>query len=137
MTTVTRTYHWSMGHRLQRHQGLCKYPHGHNYVAEVTVAGEVDSQTGMVYDFSLLDASVKPVIDLWDHAFMVEQDDPFGSVLASFEPRNVFVLQNAPTAENIAAELAREVQERVALGLLVWCVKVWETHRSYAEWRRL
>ena len=36
--------------------GLCNNPngHGHNYVLEVTVKGEVDPETGMVLDLKVL-----------------------------------------------------------------------------------
>ena len=76
--TLTRTYHFSAGHRLanpafseaenRATYGPCFRPHGHNYLVEVTVAGFVDPLTGMAADLDRLDATVKRVIvDLVDH----------------------------------------------------------------------
>jgi 6-pyruvoyltetrahydropterin/6-carboxytetrahydropterin synthase len=50
--------------------GKCANPHGHghNYVVEVTVGGEVDAITGMVCNLADLDGCVqKLVIDRFDH----------------------------------------------------------------------
>lgn len=76
--TLTRTYHFSAGHRLASAEfsdaenravyGPCFWPHGHNYLLEVTVAGRVDPLTGMAHDLDRLDATVKrAVTDLADH----------------------------------------------------------------------
>ncbi len=76
--TVTRSYHFSAGHRLEnpalpgednaRIYGQCVRQHGHNYVIEVTVAGELDPRTGMAVDVSGLDAAVQAsVLDRVDH----------------------------------------------------------------------
>lgn len=80
MSTVrlTRTYHFSAGHRLAspalsdeenaRVFGQCYRQHGHNYLLEVTVAGQIDPGTGMAADLQSLDATVKrAVLDRVDH----------------------------------------------------------------------
>lgn len=38
--------------------GVCFSPnyHGHNYLLEVTVSGEIDARTGLVVDYAVLDA---------------------------------------------------------------------------------
>jgi 6-pyruvoyltetrahydropterin/6-carboxytetrahydropterin synthase len=51
--------------------GKCNNPHGHghNYVVEVLVGGEVDPETGMVVNLAALDEVVrKNVIERFDHA---------------------------------------------------------------------
>jgi 6-pyruvoyltetrahydropterin/6-carboxytetrahydropterin synthase len=65
---LTRTYHFSAGHRLDsaalspednaRVYGQCYRPHGHNYLVEVTVAGTVHPVTGMATDLEALDRAV-------------------------------------------------------------------------------
>jgi 6-pyruvoyltetrahydropterin/6-carboxytetrahydropterin synthase len=65
---LTRTYHFSAGHRLEsaalspednaRVYGQCYRPHGHNYLVEVTVAGTVHPVTGMATDLEALDRAV-------------------------------------------------------------------------------
>ncbi len=64
---LSRRYHLSASHRLhsdaydeqcnQEVYGKCNNPHGHghNYIVEVTVAGQVDESTGMVCNLGDLD----------------------------------------------------------------------------------
>lgn len=76
--TLTRTFHFSAGHRLAHPAlgaeenralyGPCFRPHGHNYLVEVTVGGRIDPRTGMAADLSGLDSAVRrAVLDLVDH----------------------------------------------------------------------
>ena len=72
MLELTRQYLFSAGHRLEsaalspeeneRVYGQCYRQHGHNYLVEVTVAGEMDPVTGMAADLGALDAAVKRLI---------------------------------------------------------------------------
>jgi 6-pyruvoyltetrahydropterin/6-carboxytetrahydropterin synthase len=51
--------------------GKCNNPHGHghNYVVEVLVGGEVNAETGMVVNMAALDAAVRSrVMERFDHA---------------------------------------------------------------------
>ena len=75
---LTRTYHFSAGHRLAsdalsdedntRVYGQCYRQHGHNYLVEVTVGGRLDPITGMATDLGALDAAVKRfILDHVDH----------------------------------------------------------------------
>src|ERR1035438_4035278 len=51
--------------------GKCNNPHGHghNYVVEVLVGGEVDTETGMVVDMAALDEAVRNrVIERFDRS---------------------------------------------------------------------
>jgi 6-pyruvoyltetrahydropterin/6-carboxytetrahydropterin synthase len=144
---VSRTYTFPMGHRLMRHRGRCRWVHGHNWTALVEVEDQdgepilwpddrVDN--GMVMDFGDLDAIVKPIIDQWDHGFMVEERDPFLRVLRDFasvnDPR-IIVVPFTPTSENIAAELASRVTEHLTERRLAR-VAVSESGRSWAEWTK-
>jgi 6-pyruvoyltetrahydropterin/6-carboxytetrahydropterin synthase len=65
---LSRRYHFSAAHRLNSDAydaegnrevyGKCNNPHGHghNYIVQVTVSGEVDPETGMVCNLTDLDA---------------------------------------------------------------------------------
>ncbi len=53
--------------------GKCNNPHGHghNYVLEVTVAGEPDARTGMIIDLQELRTLLqREVLDRMDHRFL-------------------------------------------------------------------
>ena len=84
--------------------GLCARPsyHGHSYVCDVTVSGEIDPTTGMIVDLVLLDRILRDEVrERFDHRNINVDVPEFG------EGKLV------PTGEN----LARFIYERVALGL--------------------
>jgi 6-pyruvoyltetrahydropterin/6-carboxytetrahydropterin synthase len=84
--------------------GLCARPsyHGHSYMCEVTVTGDVDPVTGFVVDLGLLDAVLqREVRERLDHR-NINTDVP------EFADGRLI-----PTGEN----LARFVSERVQTGL--------------------
>lgn len=72
--TVTRIYRFSASHRLHsaelsesenaRLYGKCNNPfgHGHDYVLEVTVAGELDKATGLIVPLPVLDRFVQDIV---------------------------------------------------------------------------
>ena len=66
--------------------------HGHNYMLEVTVAGEVDPQTGMVVNLFDLKRVLLQVLEEFDHKHL-NLDLPY------FE-------HQIPTSENIARPLS-------------------------------
>src|ERR1700686_5063497 len=69
--------------------GPCSSDHGHNYVVEVTVAGAVDPETGMVANLKDVDRVLRrEFIDLVDHKHLNRDVD--------------FLRGVVPTAENIA-----------------------------------
>jgi 6-pyruvoyltetrahydropterin/6-carboxytetrahydropterin synthase len=85
--------------------GPCARPnyHGHSYVCDVTVTGEVDPVTGFVADLGLLDAALqREVRDRLDHA-NINLDVP------EFADGRLM-----PTGENLARFIAERVQR--ALG---------------------
>jgi len=74
--------------------GLAANPHGHghNYVLEVTVAGDPDPVTGMVLDLKLLKTILnREVVEVYDHRFLNREVPPFDHVI--------------PTPENIAVDI--------------------------------
>jgi len=79
---------WSEAHN-QEVFGLCSSDHGHNYVVEVTIAGLIDPETGMVANLKDVDRVLRrEFIDLVDHKHL---------------NRDVQCLRGVvPTAENIA-----------------------------------
>jgi len=115
---VAKRCSFDAAHFLPDHPGKCKNMHGHHWVVELGVEGKVDSETGMVIDFSVLDAFLKEmVVKRFDHTLVND------------------LLEN-PTAENIAERIVLSWElwrEEHCLAVKLAFVRVWETEDSYAE----
>ena len=48
----------------------CKKIHGHSFKITITVAGQIDENTGFVMDFSEIDSSFSPIHKLIDHSYL-------------------------------------------------------------------
>jgi 6-pyruvoyltetrahydropterin/6-carboxytetrahydropterin synthase len=103
----------------QRLFGKCANVHGHNYVVEVVVGGEVDHATGYVWDLkSLSDVIGRQVIHDVDHRNL-NTDVPW-------------LKGRIPTAENLATAFWERLRSEFPDGLLR-SVRVWETDKNWAE----
>src|SRR5207249_8953101 len=104
-----RRYRFSASHRLHsphlseeencRVFGKCNNPygHGHNYVLEVSMAGDVDPATGMIANLADLDAFVeRQVLEELDHKSL-NQDVP------AFR-------EKVPTTENLCIEIYQRLK---------------------------
>jgi 6-pyruvoyltetrahydropterin/6-carboxytetrahydropterin synthase len=99
--------------------GKCVNLHGHNYVLEVAVAGEVDQATGYVLDLKLLSNVIKAhVICDVDH-HNLNTDVPWLKGLI-------------PTSENLAQAIWDRLSPELPAGLLR-AVRIWETDKNWAE----
>jgi 6-pyruvoyltetrahydropterin/6-carboxytetrahydropterin synthase len=99
--------------------GKCANIHGHNYVLEVVVAGEVDQATGYVLDLKFLsDVIGRQVIRDVDHRNL-NTDVPW-------------LKGHVPTAENLAQAFWARLEPEFPAGLLR-TVRVWETEKNWAE----
>ncbi|MCU7917149.1 MAG: 6-carboxytetrahydropterin synthase [Candidatus Thiodiazotropha sp. (ex Dulcina madagascariensis)] len=133
MYTVIKEIHFCYGHRLLNHQGKCRHLHGHNAKAVIRLESDQLDPLGMVCDFSDIGDYVKDWIDqTLDHCMLLHADDPVLPLLREAgEP--VYVMQNNPTAENIA----RLIFERVETGgFPVVEVSIHETDSALASYRR-
>ena len=99
--------------------GKCANLHGHNYVLEVVVAGEIDHASGYVLDLKLLSEVIgRQIIRDVDHRNL-NIDVPWLKGLI-------------PTAENLARAFWERLQPELPAGLLR-SVRVWETDKNWAE----
>jgi 6-pyruvoyltetrahydropterin/6-carboxytetrahydropterin synthase len=106
----------------QRAFGKLNNPHGHghNYVLDVTVRGEVDPRTGMVVDLKDLKQVIETdVMQAMDHRFLNEEVPAFREVI--------------PTTENIAREIWRRLERKIAAGCL-HRVRLYETADLYVDY---
>lgn len=103
---ITRTFGLDAGHRLSEHDFKCQNFHGHRYEYQITITGDPHPDTGYVVDFSNVK---KPVMDAFDHTFILNQDDPLleGDTIWTIEDaqeKSFYLMPGEPTVENIAAE---------------------------------
>lgn len=95
--------------------------HGHNYVLEVTLRGEPDPVTGMLFDLKDLKEVIhEEVIDPMDHRHLNREVPPFDRLV--------------PTTENIAVEIWRRLEPRFADGpARLHAVRLYETEDLYVD----
>jgi 6-pyruvoyltetrahydropterin/6-carboxytetrahydropterin synthase len=100
--------------------GKCNNPHGHghNYIVEVLVGGEVDAETGMVVNLAALDAVMRTrVVERFDHANL------------NLDP--LFV-NRVPTTENLCRVIFGLLKPALSAGELAR-VRVEETENNFFE----
>lgn len=129
---ITRRATFAASHRLhnpdfddeknRRVFGLCNNPngHGHNYVLEVTVSGEVDGDTGMVVNLKDLKRVIQDrILDDCDHRNLNVD-------VSWLEGIN-------PTAENLALAFWRKLETEIAPASLAK-IRVLESADNVAEY---
>ncbi len=102
--------------------GLCNNPnfHGHNYVLEVWVDGEIDPDTGYVIDTKILKEIIhEEIVEEFDHKNL-NLDVP------EFQKLN-------PTAENISIVIWNKLRNRLPNNLDL-LVRLYETERNIVEY---
>jgi 6-pyruvoyltetrahydropterin/6-carboxytetrahydropterin synthase len=130
---VTRRLHFAAAHRLGRAEwsegqnrevfGACANPnwHGHNYELDVTVAGEVDPETGFVLDLKVLKSVVETrVIEDLDHRNLNLDVDWMAEV--------------NPTTENLVVAIWSRLVDALPPGVELERLVLWETPRNYVEY---
>ena len=133
MYSVTKTIEFCYGHRLLNYEGKCRYLHGHNGKAEIELSSNALDRRGMVRDFSEIKRTIQAWIDReLDHKMLLNRRDPALPLLRRLgEP--LFVMQANPTAEAIAQLIFGYAESQ---GFPVTTVRLWETDRSVATYRR-
>lgn len=139
MVMIMRKLEFDAGHRVVKHESKCAHLHGHRYVLEVTVDGQLDP-LGRVLDFSVLKTKLGGWIDdFLDHGLILFKDDPqlekLKSLHCGFLAQKVYVMPTNPTAENMALHLFKTVFPKLLsqTGVDLVKLRVWETPNCYAE----
>lgn len=141
---ITRRLEFDAGHRIPHHRSQCRHLHGHRYVIEITLRGEViqtegSPEQGMVMDFAEVKAIANThVVEPWDHAFLVYTGDKqVFEFLQTLPDHKTVALPFVPTAENLAAEAFRILEDayRDTYGnnLRLERVRLYETPNSWAD----
>jgi 6-pyruvoyltetrahydropterin/6-carboxytetrahydropterin synthase len=129
--SVYRKAHFNAAHRLHNPAwdaatnkevfGLCNNQnyHGHNYVMEVKVTGDINPETGYVIDLKVLkDIIKKEVEDRFDHKNLNLDTEEFKNV--------------NPTAENIVVVIYDLIRAKLDDSLTLK-VRLYETDNNYVE----
>lgn len=131
-TTVTVKVYFEAAHRLhnpahdddwnRRVYGKCNnlHGHGHNYVLEVTVGGEVDAETGYLIDMKVLKDVIRDrVVADVDHRHLNLEVPWLDGVV--------------PTSENLARVFFERIKVGLPSGLALVTVTLHETDRNSAS----
>jgi 6-pyruvoyltetrahydropterin/6-carboxytetrahydropterin synthase len=96
--------------------------HGHNYLLEVTLEGDPDPATGMIFDLKRLKELIQQqVVDRMDHRFLNYEVPPFDKIV--------------PTAENVAAEIWSRLAQHIQDGRArLYNVRLYETEDLYVDY---
>lgn len=130
--TVNRKAHFNAAHRLFRKEwsddknlevfGKCSNPnyHGHNYELTVSLTGEIDKETGFVFDLGVLRKIIKTEIEEYlDHKNLNVE-------VPEFKDLN-------PTAENISVVIYDKLRVKISKKLDLK-VTLYETPRNFVSY---
>lgn len=129
--TVCREAHFNAAHRIFNPQwddrkneavfGLCSLPnyHGHNYDLVVKLTGEVDPETGYVFDMKKLKEIIdEHVVSRYDHKNLNIDVPDFKDAI--------------PSAENIAIAIWNILRAQINSSFAI-SVVLYETPRNFVE----
>ncbi len=130
-TTITKRMTFCAGHRMFKPEfsdeenlrvfGECSNPggHGHNYVLEVSVSGEVDPQTGMIINLKELKRTIEAeIISKVDHKNLNTDVD--------------FMRGLVPSTEAFAGKIFEILDRALGRNLLARVV-LWESENNRFE----
>lgn len=133
MVYITRRETFSAAHRLfnpkfsdeenEKIFGKCSNPnwHGHNYVLEVVVAGEPNSETGFVLNIARLKEIIREnIVSKVDHKNLNTETDFMNGII--------------PSTENLTVAIWKELADKIPNGKL-YSIKLSETENNYFEYR--
>ncbi len=133
MIYLTRVEHFNAAHKLYNPDwskednelvfGKCANDnwHGHNYELYVTLRGELNNNTGFLFDAKKLSILIKEhVLDKLDHKNLnVEVDFLKGKICST---------------ENLAIGIWQQLHPRLPADVQLHCIKLYETPRIYVEY---
>ena len=96
--------------------------HGHNYVVDVTLAGDPDPVTGMVMDLKDLKQILSDEVEaVYDHRFLNREVEAFAVTV--------------PTVENIAIDIWKRVEPKIpANSGKLHAIRVYETPDLFVDY---
>ncbi len=133
MVYLTRLEHFNAAHKLynpawskEKNEevfGVCANEnwHGHNFELYITIKGEINNDTGFLYDVKKLSKLIQEkVIKKLDHKNLNMDVD--------------FLQGKMCSTEVLAIEIWKQLQGHLPSHVSVHCVKLYETPRIYVEY---
>lgn len=133
MVYLTRVEHFNAAHRLfnpnwsyEQNEavfGKCANEnwHGHNYELYVTIKGEVNPDTGFLFDAKKLSDIIKKyVLELVDHK--------------NLNMDVAFLQGKMCSTENLAMEVWKQLVPHLPAAVSLHCIKIYETPRIFVEY---
>ena len=114
-----RNPHWSEEKNRKVFGKLASpYGHGHNYLLEATVTGEVNEKTGMAVNIGELKVALEDVLKDFDHKYL-NVDTPYFKEMI-------------PTTENLALLLFRLLEKKLE-GIRLKRIRLYEDEDLYVD----
>jgi 6-pyruvoyltetrahydropterin/6-carboxytetrahydropterin synthase len=133
MVYLTRLEHFNAAHKLynplwskEKNEelfGVCANEnwHGHNFNLYVTIRGQINPETGFLFDVKKLSKIIKEhVIEKLDHKNLNVDVDFLSGKMCS--------------TEVLAMEIWKQLQPHLPLHVNLHCIKLYETERIYVEY---
>ena len=139
-TKAVRRIQFCSGHRVHKHESKCNNIHGHNYVLYLYAEAYGLDSLGRVIDFSVLKENMGGWIDkYWDHGFIAYKEDKEVVQLMQVGEdswnQKVYLLDNNPTAENMAEFLLNDICPKLffGTGITITKIELYETENCKVE----
>ena len=116
MFEIKAQLYFSAAHHLLNYNGECENQHGHNWLVEAFVKGDVLDKSNILIDYKVLKRELKAVLDLLDHKDLNELE---------------YFKGISPSSEIIARFIYKKLKEKF---YTITRVSVWETERARATY---
>ena len=121
MYEISVEKHFDAAHYLRGYRGKCEAMHGHRYRVVVKVEAQKLDDIGLAYDFTDLKRYLREILNRLDHTCLND--------IPPFDEIN-------PSAENIAATIYSELQDRLAAApVTLTAVEAWESPEQGVAYR--
>lgn len=139
MFKTAKQFTFDMAHMLDGHDGKCQNLHGHTYILQVEISGNLHpngTKKGMVMDFADLKDIVKiHILDKMDHAFIYdttsEREVQVADLLNQLNSKT-YGIATRTTAEEMTRHIFNVL--KIEANLPVSLIRLWETPSSYCEY---
>ncbi|QZY55235.1 6-carboxytetrahydropterin synthase QueD [Crassaminicella profunda] len=139
MYLLKAEHSFDSAHFLANYNGKCKNIHGHRWKVEIEVyaenlveCGQLD---GMVVDFGDLKRDLREIVDLYDHALIIQKHSMREATLKHLleDEFKVIEVNFRPTAENFSYDFFKNIEKK---GYQVKRVMVYETPTNCAVYEK-